>query len=341
MYRLWTYCLVGVKIESGFGLRINKLHGYYLEVRQLNFSHVYSNNPVDRGETVRRDDEWLADKAKDSTSKFLPLRDLNVLVTDAGQEGLGWLGANDLGRFGIDSVPLFLGLLDGTSHFAVDVSTQEKAIRELSEGNGFRFVDARTVTEILSPAESGIVAQARANMSWHNTHGFCGTCGGETIIKRGGQVRQCTKCEKEHYPRTDPVIIVVVSDGDRCLLGQSRRGRLNRTNTYSALAGFVDQGESIEEAVAREVMEEAGIEVGQVRYHSSQPWPFPSSLMIGCHADAVSTDINFDEEEMNDVRWFSRDEVSSALQGENDQLNVPQPIAIAHHLITAWVNKER
>lgn len=302
------------------------------------FPHVYSGNPVDRGETVRRDDGWLAEKAKESTSKFLPLRDLNILVTDNGQDGLGWVGAADLERLAIDSTPMFLGLLDDTAHFAIDISAQEKAVAELSEGNGFRFVDARLVTDILSPADSGIVAQARANTNWHNTHAFCGICGGETLIKRGGQVRQCKKCEKEHYPRTDPVIIVVVSDGDRCLLGQSRRGRLNRTNTYSALAGFVDQGESIEEAVAREVMEEAGIKVGEVRYHSSQPWPFPSSLMIGCHADAVSTEINFDEDEMNDVRWFSRDEVTSALQGKNADLNVPQPIAIAHHLITAWVN---
>jgi len=304
----------------------------------LNFSHVYSRNPVDRGETVRRDDEWLADKAKESTSKFLPLRDLNILVTDNGQDGLGWLSVADLERLGVESMPMFLGSLDDTAHFAIDISAQEKAVAELSEGNGFRFVDARSVTDILSPADSGIVAQARANTNWHNTNGFCSICGGETLMKRGGQVRKCSKCEKENYPRTDPVIIVVVSDGDRCLLGQSRRGRLNRTNTYSALAGFVDQGESIEEAVAREVMEEAGIQVGQVRYHSSQPWPFPSSLMIGCHADAATTEIDFDEDEMNDVRWFSRDEVSAALQGKNYDLNVPQPIAIAHHLITAWIN---
>lgn len=304
----------------------------------MNFSHVYSGNPVDRGETVRRDDEWLADKAKDSTSRFLPLRDLNILVTDNGQDGLGWLGVAELERLGVKSMPMFLGLLDDTAHFAIDISAQEKAVAELSEGNGFRFVDARSVTDILSPSDSGIVAQARANTNWHNVNGFCSICGGETLMMRGGQVRKCSKCEKENYPRTDPVIIVVVSDGDRCLLGQSRRGRLNRTNTYSALAGFVDQGESIEEAVAREVMEEAGIQVGQVRYHSSQPWPFPSSLMIGCHADAASTEINFDEDEMSDVRWFSRDEVSDALQGKNENLNVPQPIAIAHHLITAWIN---
>ena len=304
----------------------------------MNFTHVYSGNPVDRGETVRRDDEWLDGKAKDSTSKFLPLRDLNVLVTDKGEGGLGWVGVADLERLGVDASPVFLGLLDDTAHFTVDVSGQDKAVAELSDGNGFRFVDARSVTEILSGPDSGIVAQARAQINWHNVNGFCAICGGETLMIRGGQVRRCSKCEKENYPRTDPVIIVVVSDGDRCLLGQSRRGRLNRTNTYSALAGFVDQGESIEEAVAREVREGAGIQVGQVHYHSSQPWPFPSSLMISCHADAATTEINFDEDEMNDVRWFSRDEVSSALQGKNESLNVPQPIAIAHHLITAWVN---
>ena len=304
----------------------------------MNISHVYSGNPVDRGEKERRDDQWISDKAKDPTSKFLPLRDLNVLVADSPAEGLGWVGAADLERLGVDAIPMFLGSLDGAAYFVVDVSAQEKAVAELSAGNGFRFVDARSVTEILSGPDSGIVAQAKAQINWHNRNGFCSICGGETFVKRGGQVRQCSKCQTEHYPRTDPVVITVVSDGARCLLGQSRRGRLARTNTYSALAGFVDQGESIEEAVAREVMEEAGIQVGQVRYHSSQPWPFPSSLMIGCHADAATIEINFDDDEMNDVQWFTRDEVVLALEGKSDILAVPQPIAIAHHLIKAWVN---
>ena len=135
--------------------------------------------------------------------------------------------------------------------------------------------------------------------------------------------------------RTDPVVIAVVSDRDRCLLGQSH-GRLSSMNMYSALAGFVDQGESIEEAVAREVMEEAGIRIENIRYHSSQPWPFPLSLMIGCHADAVTTDISMDDDEMADVRWFSREEVLLALDGKNPNLEVPGPIAIAHHLIKSW-----
>ena len=148
-------------------------------------------------------------------------------------------------------------------------------------------------------------------------------------------MRQCSKCDAEHYPRTDPVVITVVADNDRCLLGQSR-GPLSRTNTFSALAGFVDQGESIEEAVAREVMEEAGIGVKNIRYHSSQPWPFPSSLMIGCHADATTTDISIDNEEMIDVRWFQRGDVLGALEKTSEVLAVPGPIAIAHHLIKAW-----
>jgi NAD+ diphosphatase len=131
---------------------------------------------------------------------------------------------------------------------------------------------------------------------------------------------------------------MLVHDGDYCLLGQPR-GRLSRMKMYSALAGFIDQGESIEEAVAREVREEAGIEVKNVRYHSSQPWPFPSSLMIGCHAEAATTDISIDNEEMSDVRWFEREEVLRALDRRNDELWVPQPLAIAHHLIKTWATE--
>ena len=174
-------------------------------------------------------------------------------------------------------------------------------------------------------------------MDWHNRHGYCSVCGQPTKMGRGGHVRKCEDggCGAEHFPRTDPVAIMLVHDGDRCLLGQSR-GRLVRMRMYSALAGFIDQGESIEEAVAREVMEEAGIEVKNVRYHSSQPWPFPSSLMIGCHAEAATTDIHIDAEEMTDVQWFPRQTVIDALEGRNRNLAVPQPLAIAHHLVKTW-----
>jgi NAD+ diphosphatase len=308
--------------------------------KQQSISHIYAGNPLDRGERERRDEDWLADKAKDPGSKFLPMWDLKVLISNGSEHGLGWLGLDGLGRLGIEANAIFLGLRGQEACFAVDITKSGPAVRELQESQDWIFEDARKVTEYLSGSDSGIVAQARAQISWHSRNGYCSICGHETHVKRGGHVRQCSKCDTEHYPRTDPVVITVVSHEDRCLLGQSR-GRLSRENRYSALAGFVDQGESIEEAVAREIMEEAGIKIGNIHYHSSQPWPFPSSLMIGCHADAVTTDIAMDDEEMADVRWFPRDEVLLALEGKSENLTIPGPIAIAHHLIKAWATEGR
>ena len=305
-----------------------------------NVSHIYSGNPLDRGDRERRDEMWISERARDPRSKFLPMWDLNVLISEGPQHSLGWLNLDDLGLLGGYTDAIFLGLLDGVAHFAIDVSPNARAAQELGESGKWRFEDARSVTDLVNRAESGIVAQARSQINWHNTHGFCSKCGHETLIRRGGQVRYCQSCDTEHFPRTDPVIIMVVSDNDYCLLGQSR-GRLSRMNMYSALAGFMDQGESIEEAVAREVMEEAGIKVKNIRYHSSQPWPFPSSLMIGCLADAATTEISMDNEEMTSVKWFHREETLLALEGKSDKLMVPGPIAIAHHLIKAWAIPNR
>ena len=301
----------------------------------MGMSHVYSGNPLDRGDHERRDEQWIADMAAQPASRFLPLRELAVLLTDGEQGGLGWLSLEELARLEGVASPMFLGLLDGVGHFVVDVS---QATADLEEG-GRHFVDARSATATLSHAEAGMVAQARSQVSWHSRHGFCSICGGATHPTRGGQVRQCSQCQAEHYPRTDPVVISLVIDGDRCLLGRSQ-GRRQPPNRYSALAGFMDQGESMEEAVAREVMEEAGIQVRNVRYHSSQPWPFPYSLMIGSHAEAVTTDIAIDYGEMADVRWFPRDEVLLALRKESETLAIPESLAIAHHLIKAWATGE-
>ena len=250
-------------------------------------------------------------------------------------EGLVWLTGEEMERLEAPGPTLFLGLLDGTAHFVVDVSEADGAAREADLDERYRYVDARSATELLDAASCGIVAQARAQVDWHARHGFCPRCGSATIIARGGQTRHCPGCDAIHYPRTDPVVITAVHIGDWCLLGQSR-GRGTGSNRYSALAGFVDQGESIEEAVAREVKEESGIEVRNVRYHSSQPWPFPSSLMIGCLAEAATTAISADDEEMSDVRWFHRDVVVRALDGDSSELTLPAPLAIAHHIIRAW-----
>ena len=301
----------------------------------MGMAHTYSSNPLDRGDRERRDEQWLIDMAGNPSSKFLALKDMNVPVQENGQGELLWLGPGEVAGLGVDATPIFLGLLDGVAYFTIDASQAAPD----SMGDGCRFVDARSATELLTDTETGMVAQARSQIIWHSRHGFCAICGHPTFMKRGGQVRQCSQCETEHYPRTDPVVICLVLDGDRCLMGRSA-GRRQPSNRYSALAGFLDQGESMEEAVAREIMEEAGIRVRNVRYHSSQPWPFPYSLMIGSHAEAASTDISIDYGEMADVRWFARDEVERALRKESEELTVPEPLAIAHHLIRAWVEGE-
>jgi NAD+ diphosphatase len=301
--------------------------------------HVFAGNPLDRGDVQRRDQQWLATQAANPRSRFLPLWQLNVLIHSRSETRLGWLSPADIERLAIEVPPVFLGHLEEVAHFALDISQLGDPQHELNLDEAWRFEEARTAATLLSHAEAGILAQSRAQLDWHRRHQFCSVCGQRTVQGRGGHVRQCPACKAEHFPRTDPVAIMLVSDGEHCLLGQSR-GRLSQTSTYSALAGFIDQGEAIEEAVRREVREEAGIEVGLVRYHSSQPWPFPSSLMIGCHAKALTTDIHKDDEEMTDVRWFNRGEVLAALKGEHPHLRVPAPIAIAHHLIKSWAEGE-
>ncbi len=305
----------------------------------MSMSHIYSGNPLDRSHRERHDEQTVAAIVNDPGSMFLPLNDLSVPVAEPPQGGLGWMSFDQWRRLGGDYQPIFLGRMNGAACFAVDVSQQAEALKHWSESGKCRFIDARSAVEFLSGPECGIVAQARSHVDWHNRNGFCSRCGHRTTIKRGGQIRSCPNCGTEHYPRTDPVVIVLVSDGDSCLLAQPR-GNLARAGRFSAIAGFVDQAESIEEAVAREVMEEAGISVTNVRYHSSQPWPFPSSLMIGCHAEAATTDISMDEEEMAAVRWFQRDQVLLALEGKNATLALPGPMAIAYHLIRAWAAGE-
>lgn len=301
--------------------------------------HVFAGNPLDRGDAQRRDQAWLDAQAKHPQSRILPLYQLDILIRTDPSFELGWLSPPAMEPLRAAIPPVFLGLRDGIAHFAQDVSDVEDPLDKLSLGEAWQFHEARGAAMELSMEAAGIVAQSRAQVGWHQRHRFCSVCGQPTEQGRGGHVRTCMACKAQPFPRTDPVAIMLISDGDHCLLGQSR-GRLSRTGRYSALAGFIDQGESIEEAVRREVKEEAGIEVGEVRYHSSQPWPFPSSLMIGCHGKAASTEIRIDAEEMTDVRWFSRDDVRAALRRENPNLQVPDAIAIAHHLIRAWAEGE-
>ncbi len=300
-------------------------------------SHIFAGNPLDRAERERRDEAWIEAALRDSNSRFLPFYNLDVPLLGSPHSVLCWLTSNQLWSSVPHADPVLLGNVDATAHFAVDLSNYATAIDSIKNDLGWRFENCRTAGGLLTVSETGILAQGRSQIDWHARHGFCSICGSQTVKRRGGQVRQCSACKADHFPRTDPVVITIVGDlpGNRCLLGQSH-GRLSRTHTYSAIAGFVDQGETLEEAVSREVMEEAGIRVKNIRYHSSQPWPFPSSLMLGCIADAKTTTIQMDSEEMSDVRWFDRREVLLALNEESSILTVPGPVAIAHHLIKAW-----
>jgi NAD+ diphosphatase len=307
----------------------------------VSFVHTFAGNPLDRGDVERRDPAWLEAAARAPEARYLPLHQLNVLVDALGPAPrLGWLRYGDIGRLEVDVPPVFLGLDEnGVACFAQDISTVHDPNHALNLSDGLSFQESRSAAMALPRPETGILAQARAQIGWHQRHQHCSVCGERTAQGRGGQVRTCPGCGADHFPRTDPVAIMLIVDGDRCLLGQSK-GPLVRIGMFSALAGFIEQGESIEEAVRRETREEAGIRVGRVRYHSSQPWPFPSSLMIGCHGVAETNEISIDTEEMHDVRWFEREAVRSALAGEHPELKVPGEIAIAHHLIRAWAEGE-
>ena len=287
--------------------------------------HTFAGNPLDRGDALRRDEAWLASAARDGEARYLPMWRLNALVAlSEGGPRLGWLAPERVAALGVEPPPVFLGLADGAPRFGQDVSSVANPAAALALPESYAFEDCRIAGARLAANDAGILAQCRAQIGWHERHRFCSVCGARSRQARGGHMRICTRCGAQHFPRTDPVAIMVVTDGDRCLLGQGV-GRLARSGMYSALAGFIDQGESIEEAVRREVLEEAGIRVGAVRYHSSQPWPFPSSLMIGCHGEALSTDIRIDPEEMADVRWFDRNDVKTSAGRRASGLEGPRP----------------
>jgi NAD+ diphosphatase len=204
---------------------------------------------------------------------------------------------------------------------------------------GVQGVDLRTMAMqgLVSDKNLGRLAEAKALLYWHSRHRFCPNCGQPTQMAAAGWKRTCAACKSEHFPRTDPVVIMLAVDGDRCLLG--RQPRFPK-GMYSALAGFVEAGETLEGAVRREIFEEAGVKVGAVKYLASQPWPFPCSLMIGCLGVAETTKIKIDETELDDARWFSRDEAAAMIKGKHPEFFAPQKLAIAHHLLAAWTRGE-
>jgi NAD+ diphosphatase len=230
---------------------------------------------------------------------------------------------------------VFLGLLDGTPRFGLGL--KRDTVEPLKTRADLHVADLRSIAVqgLVAPEHLPPIAEAKALLHWHARHRFCSNCGAATDVAEAGWRRDCAACAGQHFPRTDPVAIMLAVDGENCLLGRSYRFL---PNMWSCLAGYVEPGEAIEDAVRRETAEEAGIRCGKVVYFASQPWPFPSSLMIGCHAEAISREIVVDRSELEDARWFSRDEVASMLLRRHpDNLTTPPPVAIAHHLIRSWV----
>jgi NAD+ diphosphatase len=233
---------------------------------------------------------------------------------------------------------VLLGFLDGAPRFGLGIGKEDA--EALKARDDFLVTDLRTIAVqgLVAPEHLPPIAEAKALLAWHARHRFCANCGAATGPIEGGWKRECPACKAEHFPRTDPVVIMLAVKGEHCLLGRSARFA---SAMWSCLAGFVEPGENIEEAVRREVAEEAGIVCGRVTYFASQPWPFPMSLMIGCHAEALNTDIKVDKSELEGARWFDREEVALMLMRRHpDGLGTPPPVAIAHHIIRAWVEGE-
>ena len=234
--------------------------------------------------------------------------DVSSLVPGTGDDG------DELSEPARAPILVFLGLEDSHPRFALDISHLDQATSDLAPQSALSsigtFEELRGALPFLSAAEASVLAQAKSMLDWHGRHRFCAVCGGPTIMLDGGYKRQCLRCGAQHFPRTDPVVIAAVTLGDRCLLGRSPRFP---PSLFSCLAGFVEPGECLEEAVMREVCEEVGVQIRSVRYHSSQPWPFPSSLMIGCSAEAEGDALTLDQTEIVEARWFDRDALATAL----------------------------
>jgi NAD+ diphosphatase len=295
---------------------------------------AYITNPLVR-HSAERDPEALAKAARDPQAAMVILAgDLPVLR--AGDPGTSLLTTSVLSRLPAHQEQVFLGTLQDRP--VVATLAAPEAAELFQDDPAFAVVDLRSIAvRGLVPAEElGLLAMAKSLLDWHRRHRFCANCGAPTAAAQAGFRRDCAACNAQHFPRTDPVVIMLITRGDKCLMGRQPRFA---EKMYSCLAGFLEPGETIEDAVRRETFEEAGIRVGAVRYMTSQPWPFPSNVMIGCIGEALTDEITFDGEELEDARWFTKDDVRRMLEGTHEHYMAPSPIAIANHLVREWVKE--
>ncbi|MDQ6605147.1 MAG: NAD(+) diphosphatase [Actinomycetota bacterium] len=296
-------------------------------------SPAFAGMVLDRASSLRGDPDWVAQQLEDPASRAVASGRDGVVIDDAAQPRL-LRRLLDLDRVAPDG-PILLGLEDSVAIFAVDFDSLETAARERWQHRG-RVVALREAGSLLSRAEGGLAAYLAGLLNWHRSHRFCANCGAATVVIEAGYSRRCPSCGVVHFPRTDPVVIMLVEQAGHLLLGR-RPGWPE--GQYSVLAGFVSPGESLEEAVIREVREESGIEVCDPAFVTSQPWPFPSSLMLGFEAGSAGGEPRALDGELEDVRWFSRDAVVAAQAGAPGELRLPPSISIAHFLIERWAGR--
>jgi len=297
--------------------------------------NFYSGVGLDRADHRRRDADWVRARRADPRSRIVLVWRNHSLIRRADDVGAVWLHmAETVALLPRGPEPVFLGQDGDTAVFALDLSAlaPEEAAAAV-DGHGI-FEDLRAVGPLMSRREAAILAYARGLVYWHQRHRFCGVCGSATESANAGHVRRCTDagCGAEHFPRTDPAVIMLVHDGERCVLG---RQKIWPPGMVSTLAGFVEPGETLEEAVAREVYEEVGLEVTDVTYQSSQPWPFPSSIMLGFHAYGRYGPLRLNAEEIDTAAWFTRAELRAS--PEDERLRLPRRDSIAWRLIADWI----
>jgi len=324
-------------------------------MRMFNFVHTFANNPLDKCNNFRADPGYVDNFLSAPTSKFIPFHNLRPLIEDLPQN------VKSIACKSYDSVKnqieskksyVFLGtgkasFIDGddSAYFAVDVSDLAEDELKVLVGSNCKFVELRSIVAHpnLPSDHAGILAQGRAIMEWHRKTQFCGKCGAPTTSLVAGSKRVCSKCNESHYPRTDPVILVLATRGDDILLSKSKK---HPGKVYTCVAGFVDPGENLEDAARREVKEETGVTIGKVTYHSSQPWPYlGGQLMIGMIGEAIEDTITIDDKELEDAQWFSKKDVRTFFDRtllttnpfESKEICLPPAFALAHQIIKTWL----
>ncbi|HEY7459337.1 MAG TPA: NAD(+) diphosphatase [Xanthobacteraceae bacterium] len=297
---------------------------------------AYVNSRLERASERRNDHDYIESAIRHSTARAVIISGERVVLRKRGTPMDVLFAIDEARSFGVESEPVFLGLANDAPRFGFSMAPDAAERLKTSD---LLVIDLRSIVVqgLLAQEDLQPIAVAKALLTWHAKHRFCANCGAPTQSSEAGWRRDCGSCGAQHFPRTDPCVIMLAIDGERCLLARSARFP---QGMWSCLAGFVEPGETLEEAVRRETREEAGVQVGRVVYFSSQPWPFPMSIMIGCHAEATATKLRVDPNEIEDARWVPRAEAALMLERKHkDGLSTPPPAAVAYHLIRAYVER--